>query len=128
MAVAAGPDQIPGSQVRLLCQDVSQQRVGCDVEWNTQENIGASLIDLAGKTAAGHVELEEGMAGCERHLLQFADVPCAHDDAARVRLVPELPDRPCDLVDLPAVGGAPGAPLLSVHGPKLAFRVRPFVP
>ena len=52
-----------------------QERVGCDVERNTEEGVGAALVELAGEFAVGHVELEKAMAGRQGHVVHFARVP-----------------------------------------------------
>ena len=93
VAVAAGPDEIADREVRLLREDVGQQRIGGDVERHAEEDVGAALVDLAGQPAAGDVELEQRVAGRERHLVELADVPGADDDAARIGSFAQLLDR-----------------------------------
>jgi hypothetical protein len=68
------------------------------------------------------------MARRERHLLELADIPRADDDAPRIGLVADHVERALDLVDLPAVGCVPGAPLRAVDGAQVAVLVGPFVP
>jgi hypothetical protein len=58
----------PTSQVALLRDHVREQRVAGDVERHAQEDVGAALVQLAGQLAVGDVELEEGVAGRQRHL------------------------------------------------------------
>ena len=118
----------PGCEVALLREHAGQQRVGGDVERHAEEHIGAALVELARQSAGGHVELEQHVAGRERHLLELADVPGAHEDAARIRIGAQLLHHGADLIDLAAVGGAPAAPLLAVHRPELAALVGPLVP
>ena len=40
----------------------------------------AHLVELAGEFPGGHVELDEAVAGRQRHLVQVRGVPGAHDD------------------------------------------------
>ena len=80
------------AQVGLLRHHVCQQRVGGDIERHTQENVCASLIELAGESAVGNIELEQGVTGRERHCRYFADVPCAYDDPPRVGILPDPAD------------------------------------
>src|SRR3546814_3013407 len=63
VTVAAGPDKVSDFQVALLGYQVSQQGITGDIKGHTQENIGAALVQLAGQSALGHIELEECMAG-----------------------------------------------------------------
>ncbi len=75
-----------------------------------------------------YVELEERVAGHECHLVEFGHVPCAHDDAAAVRVAFERVDDLLNLVDVAAVWGGPAAPLHAVHGAKVAVFTGPLVP
>ena len=128
MAVAARPDEVADREIRLLGQDVRQQRVRGDVERHAQEDIGAALVDLARHPAVRHMKLNETVAGGKRHAVELADVPSAHDDPARVRILAQLLDHASDLVDVTSVSGCPGAPLPAVYGAELALLVRPLVP
>ena len=128
VAVAARPDQLARLQVALLREQVREQRVARDVEGQAEEYIGAALIDLTRQPPGGDVQLKERVARHERHALELADIPRAHDDAARIRIAPQLLDGAGNLVDGAAVRRSPGAPLLAVHRPELAVLVRPFVP
>src|ERR1700730_7461080 len=123
MAVPARPDQLTGLQVALLCTHVHEQRITCDVEGNAQKNIRAALVQLAGQALRGDVELKEGMARHQRHLLQLADVPGADNDAPGIRVAPELLYGLRDLINGASVGRQPGSPLLAVNRTKLALFV-----
>ena len=90
VAVAAGPDELAGGEVALLRDHAGQQRVGGDVERHAEEHIGAALVELAGQPAGSDVELKQRVAGRERHLLELADVPGAHQHAARIRIGAQL--------------------------------------
>ena len=85
-----------------------------------EKDVGAALVELAAELAACpgagrcHVELEEGVAGHQRHLVQLGHVPGADDDAARVGVGLEGLDHVGDLVDVAAVGRGPAAPLHAV--------------
>jgi len=46
MAIAAGPHERPGFEPALARQHVSQKRIGSNVEWNAEEEVGATLIKL----------------------------------------------------------------------------------
>ena len=105
-----------------------QQRVAGDIERHAEEDVGATLIELAGELAIGDIELEEGMAGRQRHLAQFADVPGRNDDAARIGVVFDLLNRIPYLVYRAAVRRRPRAPLLAVHRAEVAVLVCPLVP
>src|SRR4029077_20105623 len=99
-----------------------------DVERNTEEEIGAALVELAGEPAAGHVELKKGVAGRQLHPRDVRDVPGGYQQASRIRVAPQFLQDLGDLIDVPAVGRRPGAPLVAVHRPQVAALVRPFVP
>src|SRR4029077_18299358 len=123
MAVADGPNEFTGLQVALLSQHVRQQRIGGDIEGYAEEDIGAALVELAGKPALSDIELKQGMARLQSHLLQLADVPGADNDAARVRVTAQHRQRRADLIDLAAVSGSPTAPLPTVDGTEFTVRI-----
>ena len=58
-----------------LGHHVGEQRIGGDVKRNAKEHIGASLVELTVEFAIRHMELEEGVARHERHLIQFTNIP-----------------------------------------------------
>src|SRR5262249_23524778 len=82
VTIATGPDELPGDEIALLCDEVREQRVARDVERHAEEHIGTALIDLAGQASGGHVELKERVARHEPHALELTHVPGAHQDAA----------------------------------------------
>ena len=47
MTVAAGPDEVPGLETGLLCDQMGKQRVRGDIERDAEEDIGAALIKLS---------------------------------------------------------------------------------
>jgi hypothetical protein len=85
VAVAAGPDEVADAEVALLREHVRQQRVARDVERHAEEKIGAALVELAGKSSAGDVELEERVARRQLHARDLADVPRRTRSAAASR-------------------------------------------
>jgi hypothetical protein len=91
----------------LLRHHVRQQRVAGDVERHAEEDVGAALVELAGQLAVGHVELEERVAGRQRHLRDLAHVPGRHDQPARIGVVADLPHDLGDLVDMATVRRRP---------------------
>ena len=128
MRIAEGVHEVAVLQAAHLRHHHGEQGVAGDVERHAEEDVGAALVQLARELAVRHVELEEGMAGCERHLVEFAHVPRRDDDAARVRIVLDLVDGDLDLVDHAAIHRLPRAPLLAVYRAEVAVLVRPFVP
>jgi hypothetical protein len=135
VAVSACPNEVAHIQIALLRHHVGEQSVARDVEGHAQEDVGAALVQLAAQLGffawvlcGCHIELEEGMTRHERHLVEFGHVPCAHDDAAAVRVAFERVDDLLDLVNMAAVRGRPAAPLHAIHRPKVTVFARPFVP
>src|SRR5689334_14631396 len=57
VAVAAGPDELAHLQADLRGDEMGEQGITGEIERHTQEQIRTSLIELAGKAAAGDVEL-----------------------------------------------------------------------
>src|SRR5437660_5026191 len=126
--VAEREDELAGLEVGDLRHHQREERVGGDVERHAEEEVGASLVELAGKAALGDVELEECVAGRERHLVDVRRIPGADEMAARVGAVADVTYHLRDLVDLATFRRAPVPPLVAVHRSQLAALVRPFVP
>ena len=114
VAVPARPDEVAEVQIALLRQHHRQQRIAGDVEGHAQEDVGAALVELATELAAParailgpgrcHIELEQGVAGHQRHLVELGHVPGADDDAPAVGVGLELLHHLGDLVDVPPPG------------------------
>src|SRR3989442_11067802 len=128
MRVAEREDELAGLEAGDLRHHQREERVGGDVEGHAEEEIGAPLVHLAGEAAFGDVELEQRMAGRQRHLVDVGGVPGADYVAARVGAASQVVDHLRDLVDLAPVGRAPVAPLVAVDRAELAALVGPFVP
>src|SRR5690554_1263951 len=69
VGIAQGVDKVAGLKAHHLCDHSGQQRVAGDVERYAKEDIGAALIELAGKPPFGHVELEQAVARRQRHFI-----------------------------------------------------------
>ncbi|MPN36795.1 hypothetical protein SDC9_184306 [bioreactor metagenome] len=128
VGVAEGMDEVTRAIAADLRQHHRQQRVGGDVEGHAEEDVGAALVELAGQLAVGDVELEQAVAGRQRHLVDVAGVPGGNDVAARIRVVLQAVHELRDLVDQAAVRGFPAPPLLAVDRAEVAVLVGPFVP
>src|ERR1051325_4323005 len=128
MRVAEGVDEFAGTKIADLRDHHRQERIRGDVERNAEKDVRAALVHLAGQPPVGDVELEQRVARLQRHLVEIADVPRADDEPARVGLAPDLRDHVRDLIDVPPIRRRPRAPLIAVHRPELAVRIRPFIP
>src|ERR1700682_1033679 len=128
MRVAERVHEFAGHETRDLRDHLGQERVGGDVERHAEEHVARALIELAGEPPIAHPELEQAMAGRERHLGKIGRVPGAHDQPPRTRIGADFGNHFFDLVDGVAVLRRPRTPLLAVDGPKLAVGVGPFVP
>ncbi len=128
VGVAEGVDELAGLQAAYLRHHHGEQGIAGDVEGHAEEDVGAALVELAGEEAFGYVKLKQGVAGGQRHFVDEGGVPGGYDEAAAVGVAFDLLDNVGDLVDMPAVGGGPGAPLVAVYGAEVAVFVGPFVP
>ena len=80
-----------------------QQGVRGYVEGYTQKTVGTALVELQAQAAVGHIELEEGVARGEVHVVQVGHVPSTHNDAARSGIVLDGLYRFLYLVDMSAL-------------------------
>ena len=95
---------------------------------NAEEQVRASLVDLAREPAAGDVELEHRMAGRQGHPVEVRHVPRRHHEPPRFGKAADLLHHRRDLIDRAAVRRGPGTPLPAVHRPQIAVLVAPLVP
>ena len=129
MSVAGGVDELSGLEAADLREHHREQCVGGDVEGHSEEDVGRALVELAAELAAGHIELEEAVAGREPHLVDLRDIPGVDKDTAGVGMVFDKVHHVRDLVDVAAVVSVPGAPLMSVDRAEFSgLVVSPGVP
>jgi len=128
VGVAERVDEFAGLEAGDLCDHHGEQGVGGDVEGDTEEDVGAALIKLAGEFAVGDVELKEGVTGRQGHLVDNAGVIGNDEEAAAVWIIFDLGDEVGDLVDCLTVGGLPAAPLCAVDGAEISVFIGPFIP
>ena len=126
--VAEGVDELLGLQSADLRDHHRKEGVGGDIEGDTKEEIGTALVELAAEFAVCHVELDEGVAGCQGHLVDLAWIPSADDVSAAVGIVSQILDDARDLVDFRTFGGAPPPPLCAIDGAQVAVCISPLVP
>ena len=60
--VAEGVDELAGLKAGYLRHHLREQRVARDVERDTEEDVGAALVELAAQLSVSDEELEEAMA------------------------------------------------------------------
>ena len=107
---------------------MGEQGIAGNIERNAKEHVGAALIELAAQPAVCNIELEERVAGRERHVIERCDVPRRDDVTARIRVGAQIGHHLGDLVDVLAVWSWPRTPLHAVDRPEFAVLVGPFVP
>ena len=128
MSVPKGVHEGPHLQSSHLSDHVREEAVGCDVEWNAEEDISRPLVHLTMKSPAEDIELDERMAGHQGHGVEVIDVPCTDDDPAGGRILLDQPDGLGDLVvDVP-ITALPASPLLTIDGSEIPMLIRPLVP
>ena len=112
----------PGCRPVTCAIIMREQRVAGDVEGHAQEDVGRALVELAGEPAVGDVELEQAVAGCQRHVGNVGRVPGRDDDAAAVRVGLERLDDLGDLVDACGRRARPRSAIASRRpGPRSPF-------
>src|SRR3989440_5781843 len=104
---------------------VRQQGVGTDVEGHAEEGVRRALVKLTVECATAlDFKLKERVAGREVYVVCDARVPACDDEAARVRVVPNLAYESGDLVNAVARGvvAAERAPEVAVDGAEVTLR------
>jgi len=88
VGVAEGVDEGADVEAGDVGDHVGEDGVRGDVEGHAEEEVGGTLVELAGECGGaallgrGDVELEEEVAGGKGHAFEFADVPGADDVTA----------------------------------------------
>ena len=87
MEVAKGVHKFAGFVSTDLRDHHGKECVGGDIEGNSEEEIGAALVELAAQAGflrfrVVNVELEEEVTGGKGHFLDFGDVPRRDEVAA----------------------------------------------
>ena len=99
MRITQRVHKVADFQITHLRHHVGKQCVAGNVERQAEEDVRRTLVELARQPAIGDMELEHGVAGLQGHLLEFADVPSADQQAPRIRVALDLAKQPADLVD-----------------------------
>jgi len=81
VGVAKGVDEVPWFIAADLSHHQRQQCIAGNIEGHAQENVGTALVKLAGELAVCDIELEQGVAGRQRHLLDVGGIPGAYQMA-----------------------------------------------
>ena len=98
VGVTRGVDEITGFVARHLCHHHQEQGIGGDVEGYAEEGVCRPLVELERETVTGHIELEDGVTGGERHLIHLSHVPGGDDHTSGVGVVLQLVEHILDLV------------------------------
>ena len=126
--ISAGPDKVAWLQPGDLGHHHGEQGIRRDVERDAQKDVATSLVQLAGELPVCDIKLKQDMAGRQVHQVEFAHVPGAYQQTPRIGILFDCLDDLGDLVNMPAVGGRPGAPLVPVDMSEIALFVRPLIP
>ena len=116
MGVTRGMDEVTGLETCHLCHHHEEQGIGGNVEGYAEEGVGRTLVELERETVAGHVELEDGVTGGQRHLVDFGHVPGGDDHTTGIWIVLQLVQHILDLIYRAAVVVGPRTPLVTIDG------------
>ena len=120
MRIAERMHEIACFQPAALRDHRRHQGVTCDVEGHAEKDIGRALVELARQLSVGDIELKQAVTRRERHLVEIADIPCGHDEPARIRIAADFVDDPLQLIVRAPVSALPRAPLLAIDGTEIA--------
>ena len=82
VGVARGVDEVARLQARHLRHHLQQERIAGNVERHSEERVSTALVELKRESTIGDVELEDGVAGWERHAVDLGHVPSRNNHAA----------------------------------------------
>lgn len=124
---------------RLITADLrrhhQQQGIAGNVERHAEEEITAALVELQAQAVllalllcGNYTELEETMAGRQRHAVHLRHIPGGNEVTTAPRVVLEPIDELGNLVNATAIAIRPFTPLTTVHGAQITVFVCPFIP
>ena len=123
VSVAQSVDKLSDAQITNLCNHRCQKRVRRNIEWNAQEGVGTTLVELAREFAIGHIELKKYVARGQSHTLNLAHIPRRHNHSTRIGVFLNSFYHLDNLVDNPTVGSAPATPLRAIDIAQIAIAV-----
>ena len=86
------------------------------------------MIQLTGQLPISDIELEEGVAGHQRHIVEFPHIPSTDQDASAGWICLDEIDGLRDLVDDAPILRLPLPPLFPIDGAEISFFVGPLIP
>src|SRR3972149_1647295 len=107
---------------------MKDERILRRVERDAEEHVRRALVHEQREASLPHEDLEEGVAGRERGVLDLSWIPGRHQVPTAGRVAADPPDQVRELVDAPATGRVPVAPLLPVVAAGVALEARPGAP
>ena len=120
VGVACGVDKLTRLEATHLRHHHSEQSVGCDVERNTEEGVGTALVEHTREFAIRHIELKEGVARRQRHLLDIGNIPGRNNYTTRIGIFGNQIHRLLNLVDGLTIGTRPRTPLIAIDVVQVA--------
>ena len=128
VGISKGMDELSRLQATNLCDHHRKQGIGGNVKGYAEEDVRASLVQLAGEFPVSHIKLEQGMARRQGHVVHVGHVPGTDNMPSAVRLCFDLMDEVFDLVDFPAFTVRPVSPLVAIDRAQIAIFVCPLIP
>lgn len=100
MSITNGMDKVSRFASSYVSDHVSEQRVGCDIEWHAKTHVRTSLVHLARHFIffCIHVELTEHVTRWQSHFGEVRRVPGGHDNASIFGVVLDLFDALRELI------------------------------
>lgn len=133
VGVAECVDEVADFEAADLRDHVGEQCVAGDVKRDTEEDIGAALVELAAQFAAPigswcDKELKQTVTRWQGHILDIRRVPRADNMAAGIGGGFDALDDLFELINDFAVRPFPTTPLFAVNGTEVPVLIRPRVP
>ena len=87
MRISGSMDKLAGPESADLCHHHAEESIGGNVEGQTQETVGGTLVELQGEASVGNIELKESMTRRKIHISEIRHIPCADNNPARIRIM-----------------------------------------
>lgn len=123
VSVAQSMNKLSDAQITNLRNHRRQKRVRRNIEWNAQEGVGTTLVELAREFAICHIELKKYMARGQSHTLNLAHIPRRHNHSTRIGIFLYRFYHLANLIDNLTVGSSPATPLCAIDITQVAIAV-----
>ena len=128
VGIAQSVDKCPTGEAANLGHHHGQKGIACNIEGNSQKDVGTSLVELATELPLCHMELDKSVAGGQGHFGEVGRIPGREDVPPGVGLFPQTFNQARNLVNFTSIRIFPMPPLMAIDRTEFPLFVGPLIP